>query len=486
MSEAFASRSRGDSLRQVAKAFRRGWLAVLVGLLLGGGSAFIYSESQTPEYAATATLYVTSGTDDNTSTAYQGSLASQQRVTSYSKLVDSDAVLREALETAGLRISLPEAKSAMSSSTSLDTVLLNITATTPSQFESSALANAVSSAMTAYVARLETPSGGGQPLAKLTLVTPASTSGDRVAPLTARNTVVGLVLGAAIAALAVIAYARFSSRVRDEADIADASDIPVVASVPSDNLLKARGLIDFGQGASAAAEAFRKLRTNLTFTNVDNPPRAIVVTSAIAVEGKTTTAMNLAAALVEAGSRVVLVDADLRRPQVNSRSGLIGDIGLTNFLRGDGSLNDLVQPTQLEGLWVLASGPKPPNPAELLASKRAEQAIEELKVSFDYVIVDSPPVLPVTDAVVLSQWADGVLLVARSGSSKIGDLADAFEQISGSQTPVMGFVLTEAPAAKARYGYYAINSKQKRSLFGRSSEPKAMEEVLEPKTPSKH
>lgn len=486
MSDAPRPAAVEDSVRSAISVFRRGWLSVVAAAVLAGVAALAFSLAQTPLYASTATLYVTSGADNNSSTAYQGSLASQQRVTSYAKLVTSDAVVQEALSASNLTISVDEAKSDLSAASAADTVLLSVTATNSSRDVATRLANAVSSAMTTYVARLETPSGGGRPLAKLTVVSPASSSASPVSPRVGRNVGLGVLVGLILGIALVAVRARFNNRVRDELDLAVFSEAPTLASVPTDNLLKRRGLIDFGEGSSAAAEAFRKLRTNLTFTNVDNPPRAIVVTSAIAVEGKTTTAMNLAAALVEAGGRVVLVDADLRRPQVNTRSGLVGDIGLTNFLRGDGSLNDFVQPTQVEGLWILASGPTPPNPAELLASKRAEQAIQELKSSFDHVIIDSPPVLPVTDAVVLSQWADGVLVVARSGSSKIGDLADAVEQISTGQTPVIGLVLTEAPAAKARYGYYAINSKQKRSLFGRNIEPKAMEQVLEPQTTSKH
>ncbi|MCP2194530.1 polysaccharide biosynthesis tyrosine autokinase [Williamsia deligens] len=465
---------------------RKRWLVVIGGAVVLAAVALGYSLAQTPEYEAAATLYVTSGTDDNSSSAYQGSLASQQRVTSYAKLVDSDAIVTQALQSGGLSLSLDDAKAALKATSTNETVLLSITATLTNRGEAVSLVNAVSRSMTSYVTQLETPSGGGRPLAKLTLVSPARASSTPVSPKTTRNVLLGAVAGLILSALVVLALSRFNTRTRSEADLARVSSTPVLASVPADELLKRRGLIDFREGATAAAEAFRKLRTNLTFTSVDNPPKTIVVTSAVAVEGKTTTAMNLAAALVEAGKRVVLVDADLRRPQVDTRTGLLGEVGFTNFLRGDGVLNDLVQPTQVDGLWILASGPKPPNPAELLGARRASDALTELAASFDYVIVDSPPVLPVTDAVVLAQWADGVVLVARAGSTKIPDLKDAYEQIVNGQTPVIGFVLTEAPTDKSRYGYYAVKPKRSRSLFGRSREPKAIENVLEPKRSPKH
>ncbi|MCX6469609.1 MAG: polysaccharide biosynthesis tyrosine autokinase [Corynebacteriales bacterium] len=476
----------GDGVREVITALRRGWLAVVALAVVVGAIALGYSVLQTPEYQATATLYVTSGTEDTSSSAYQGSLASQQRVASYTKLVTSEAVVRQALESANLRISSDEAKADLSAAATAETVLLTISATNSNKAVAENLANAVATAMTSYVSRLETPSGGGQPLAKLTLVSPASAGDNPVTPKTTRNVALGVVVGLLLGVLGVLIRARYSNKVREEADIARISESPVVGSIPTDETLTQKGLIDFRDGATAAAESFRKLRTNLTFTNVDNPPRIVLVTSAVAVEGKTTTAMNLAASLVEAGRRVVLVDADLRRPQINARSGVIGDVGFTNWLRGDGELEDLVQPSNVDGLWILASGPHPPNPAELLGSKKASTALSELASSFEYVIVDSPPVLPVTDAVVLSQWVDGVLLVARANSTKLGDLSDAHEQITGSQTPVIGFVLTDAAAAKGRYGYYAISQTGKKSWFGRSAEPKAIEQVLEPKRKPKH
>ncbi|MGU3293321.1 polysaccharide biosynthesis tyrosine autokinase [Williamsia sp. M5A3_1d] len=486
MTDSRSFTTEGESIRDVIGALRRGWLPIVACAVVVGLLALGYCLLQTPIYRATATLYVTSGTDDNSQTAYQGSLASQQRVTSYTKLVNSDAVVRQALQTAKLGISVEDAKSDVSGTATTETVLLNISAVNKDRGEAEKLANAISTAMTSYVSRLETPSGGGQPLAKLTLVTPADASDSPVTPKTTRNVGLGVVVGLLLGVLGVLARARFSNKIRDESDIAGVSDTPVLGSIPTDELLKKRGLIDFKGGATPSAEAFRKIRTNLAFANVDSPPKIILVTSPIAVEGKTTTAMNLAAALVEAGNRVVLVDADLRRPQVDTRSGLLGDIGLTNALRGDGDLSDLVQPSAVDGLWVLASGPRPPNPAELLASKRAGVTLSELGSSFDYVIVDSAPVLPVTDAAVLAQWVDGILLVARSGSTKFGDLSDAYDQLTNSGTPIIGFVLTEAPTSKGRYGYYAVNPTQKKSLFGRNREPKAIEQVLEPRRKPKH
>lgn len=448
--------SRNSPMRSAVSVLKRGWLVILLVTVICGAAGLLVSALQEPTYRSTASLYVTSGSENNAQSAYQGSLASQQRVTSYTKLVDSDAVVGNALKAADLGMSMSDAKVALSASTTPETVLLNVAAEGPDRVQVAGLANAVADSMTEYVSRLETPSGSDTPLAKLTIVTPASVSSDPVAPQTERNVALGFVVGL-IAGLAVVfCRDRYNNKVRDEGELASIARAPVLAAVPSDDLLKQQGLIDFGSGATLAAEAYRKLRTNLSFTSVDNPSRRIVVTSALAAEGKTTTAMNLAAALAESGKRVVLVDADLRRPQVYHRAGGMGDIGLTNYLKGDGSMADLLQPSEISGLQILASGPQPPNPAELLGSKKAGQGIENLSAMFDYVIIDSPPLLPVTDAAVLARWADGVVLVARANQSRIPDIAASIEQLEAVQARLIGVVLTDVPTRGGayKYGYY--------------------------------
>ncbi|PZU03379.1 MAG: protein tyrosine kinase [Gordonia sp. (in: high G+C Gram-positive bacteria)] len=445
-----------DALRHAVGVIKRGWLVVLLITVICGAAGLIYSLLQDPVYRSTATLYVTSGTEESVQSAYQGSLASQQRVISYTKLVDSDAVLSAALGGSDLQIGVSEAKSALSASTTPDTVLLNISAESHNKDEAAGLANAVAESLTTYVRQLETPSGGGSPLAKLTVVTPASPHSSPVAPET-MQIVSGSILGGLVIGLIVVFLRdRFNNRIRDDEEMASVTSAPVLATIPSDDLLKKQGLIQFSSGATLAAESYRKLRTNLSFASVDTPLRTLVVTSAMAAEGKTTTAMNLAAALAETGKRVVLVDADLRRPQVYHRAGGMGDIGLTNYLKGDGSMADLLQQSDVDGLQILGSGPQPPNPAELLGSKKAGQGIQNLSTLFDYVIIDSPPLLPVTDAAVLAQWADGVVLVARANQSRIPDVTASIDQLEAVQAKLVGVVLTDVPTRGGayKYGYY--------------------------------
>ncbi|WP_299576153.1 polysaccharide biosynthesis tyrosine autokinase [uncultured Williamsia sp.] len=465
-----------DAVRSVVRALRSGWIVIVLIAVIFGGVALGVSAAQPAKYRATAIMYVTSGGGDAGQNAYQGPQASQQRVQSYTRLVTTDAVVGQALQTSGVPLSLDEARKAVSATASVDTVLLNIAVVEHSRSIAERLAGGIATAMTTSVARLETPSGGGQPLAKLTLVTPATSESTPVSPKPVRNVALAVLAGLVVGAVGVVIRAQTSNKVRSSADLARVTDTPVLGVIPRDDLLRRRGVIDFGEGAAPAAEAFRKLRTNLSFARVDDPPRVILVTSPSEGEGKTTVVMNLAAAIVESGRRVVIVDADLRRPQVDQRSGSVGSVGLTNWLRGDGDPHDLVQPSQVEDLWILSAGTRAPNPAELLGSTRMREVVDDLSKTFDVVIIDSPPVLPVTDAVVLSAWVDGTVIVARSGATRFVDLRDTSTQLSAAGGRLFGAVLIGTASGPSAYTYGP--QKAQRSRFRRRDRGRNVTEVL--------
>ncbi|WP_249356552.1 polysaccharide biosynthesis tyrosine autokinase [Gordonia sp. ALPHA1B1] len=422
--------------------------------LIGAVIAVSYVLTQHPVYQATASLYVTSGPESASQNAYQGSLASQQRVSSYVKLVESDAVVSRAIADGGIELGVSEAKQSLSASASRDTVLLTIFADTKEPATSIALANAAADSLTAYVSVLETPSGGGAPLAKATVVTPA-TDASRISPRILWSVGAGFALGLLAGLAGVVLRRRYDNKVRSKADLERLSEsVPVLATVPRDTALKGRPLAGFGAGAGAPAEAFRFLRTNLAYCRVDTPLKRILVTSANESEGKTTTAINLAGSLAEAGNRVLLIDADLRRPSLASRFGLSEAIGLTSALSDKNTdPMEFLQPVSGSDLVVMTSGPMPPNPSELLASDRAKHVMGLLADSFDYVIVDSPPVLPVTDAMVAGQWIDGVLFVVCANATKVPTVVAGVDRLALAQVNVVGFVLNQDVASVSEYGY---------------------------------
>jgi len=203
---------------------------------------------------------------------------------------------------------------------------------------------------------------------------------------------------------------------------------------------------------SAAAEAYRTLRTNVQLSSIDNPIRALLVTSASADEGKSTTLANLAVSFAQAGQRVVLVDSDLRRPSLHTIFGVANERGLTTMLLEDDAEAPLVD-TAVPSLRLLPSGPVPPNPSELLGSRRIEQGIERLRSQSDLLLFDAPPALAVSDAAVLSRKVDAVLLVVSAGKTKRDHASRARQQLERAGARLLGVVLTNATVEEAVYSY---------------------------------
>lgn len=215
-----------------------------------------------------------------------------------------------------------------------------------------------------------------------------------------------------------------------------------------------------------ASEAFRVLRTNLQFMGLDKPVKTILITSATPGEGKTTTAINLAIAFAQTGAKVLLVDADLRRPTVAKVLGLENWKGLTSALLTQDEPEEFLAQTQINGLSVLTSGPLPPNPAELVGSGRMERLLQHLAEQFDVVIVDTPPVLAVTDACVLAPKVDGVLMVVRSGKVEREKAVRAKEALTAVKANLLGAVLGDVDS-KHGEGYYYYYSSDERGAGGR-------------------
>jgi capsular exopolysaccharide synthesis family protein len=246
--------------------------------------------------------------------------------------------------------------------------------------------------------------------------------------------------------------------VRDEADVKRITDAAVLGGIVFDPEAGRRPLIVQADPQGARAEAFRQLRTNLQFVDVANHPRSIVLTSSIPGEGKSTTTANLAITLAAAGARIALIEADLRRPKVSEYMGLEGGVGLTTVLIGQAVLEDVLQPWGDGRLHVLPSGQVPPNPSELLGSQAMDDLLRKLEADFDMVLIDAPPLLPVTDAAVLSRLAGGAVVLIGSGRTNRDQLARSFDNLRAVDARVLGVILnllpSRGPGGYAYYGAY--------------------------------
>jgi capsular exopolysaccharide synthesis family protein len=205
---------------------------------------------------------------------------------------------------------------------------------------------------------------------------------------------------------------------------------------------------------SPISEQFRTVRTNIQFSAIDEEVRAIMVTSAGPGEGKSTTASNLAVTFAQLGKKVLLVDADLRKPTVHHTFGVDNLFGFTSVLTKQRELGKTVQATEEQDLYILTSGPIPPNPAELLSSKSTQQFIEEVKSEFEYIIFDTPPLMAVADAQILANQVDGSVLVVFSEKTEIEQAKKAKELLANAQSKLLGAVLNHKEVSKGDYYYY--------------------------------
>jgi capsular exopolysaccharide synthesis family protein len=263
----------------------------------------------------------------------------------------------------------------------------------------------------------------------------------------------GLVLGIGLAFF----FEYLDDTVKTPDDLSRYAAIPFLGPVPVISMEEGGGKVGAGLFAlprSAAAEAYRSLRTSLLFSSSGSPPASILVTSPLPLEGKTTTAVNLAHALAQSDKKVILVDCDMRKPGLHRELGLENERGLSNFIVGTSRLEEVIQNTDQPNFQVIPCGPIPPNPSELLGSDKLIELLRELSAAYDHVILDSPPVTVVTDPVVLSKAVDGVVLVIKASVTSKEALKSAKKQLADVGSKILGGVLNQLDERKGKYYYH--------------------------------
>ena len=301
-------------------------------------------------------------------------------------------------------------------------------------------------------------------------VTPAQTPVSPSSPKPVQNSLLGLAAGLALGLAAAFGRDSLDDRVVSKEATERASGVPVLSMVPlvaSWRRQQTPLVVTLTEPTSPPAESYRSLRTSLQFTRQERQLRTLIVTSPAASEGKTSTLANLGVVFAHAGERVVLVSCDLRRPRLGQFFGVNEETGLTSVLLGEKTLDEVLRTAPgLDRLSVLPAGAIPHNPAELLGSARAREILTALEASFDLVLIDTPPVLPVTDAVVLARHADATLMVAAAGQTRRADLQRAAEKLEQVNARVLGCVLNEV-TKETSYGYgYGYGYESKPYLAG--------------------
>ncbi len=437
------------------RLIRRHWWIVLITVMVALGTAALITVRAPARYQASVTFFVTTPSQGVTD-AYQGGLFLQQRVKSYADLLTSDRLAQSVVAESRLGLTADQVRGRISTSTEAGTVLLRATFTDTDQARALKTTETLTAKFVELVQKVETLPDGRSPLVKIEVVSGPRVTATPVSPQPVRNLAVGgllgLLLGAGLAVLRGVA----DVRLRDAAALQRVTGGPLLGEIPFEAGAKSSPLIVGEAANSARAEAIRKLRTNLRFVDVHEPARVIAVTSALQGEGKTTTACNIAIALAEAGWRVLLIDADLRRPRAADYLGIDGAVGLTDVLLGDVQVGDVVQRWGDKSLLVLPSGATPPNPSELLGSKAMADLLVALRESADIVVIDTAPLLAVTDGVVVAVQADGALLISQQGRTSRSQVAAAARALNSVSVRLLGCVLNMAKLPKAdAYQYEA-------------------------------
>ncbi|MBG6214632.1 MAG: polysaccharide biosynthesis tyrosine autokinase [Cryobacterium sp.] len=445
-------------LRDYIRILRKGWLHIVALTLVAVAAASVFSIMQTPAFSAISKVFVSTQSSGTTSDLVQGNSFTVARVKTYSGLATTPLVLLPVIESLKLDTTPADLAEAISVSAPLDTSIIDITVTDADPVRAADIANAVSQSLTESVQEIEQPddANAAAPV-KLTRVQVASVPIEPVSPNVPLNIALGALVGLALGVGLAVLGETFDTRIRSQRDVEQVTDMPVIGGIVFDPKATDRPLIVHADPRSPRAESFRTLRTNLQYLDPGRPDRSFVVTSSIGSEGKSTTSANLAIALADSGARVLLVDADLRRPKVAEYMNIEGGVGLTDVLIGRADLSDVIQPWGRGQLFVLPAGHIPPNPSELLGSVGMATLIEEFNRTFDVVIFDSPPLLPVTDAAILAKSVGGAILIVAAGRTQKNQLKGAIAALHSVGAPISGLVLTmlhtKGPDAYG-YGHY--------------------------------
>lgn len=425
----------------------------VLGVVAAGG----YLLTRSVTYTATAAVFISTGAASDVSDLSQGGTYAQQVVKSYADVASSPFVLDPVIKELGLGVSGSALSSKVSATVPAGEVIVELAVEDKSPTTAADIANGIARELSGAVTQLSPTASGNDASVRVTQIRVAQPPEAPSSPNYSAGVLLGGAIGLMFGILGAYARSRLDSRIRSIDEISEVSTLPLLGRVPFDLRAGEVPIVMRDRPGSVSAESYRTLRANMQFLGTAGSPKSVVVTSSLPGEGKSTTACNLAVTLAEGGAKVALVDADLRRPTVSAFLGLDGSLGLTDVLIGRTEVEAAFQMWGESGMVVLPAGELPPNPAELLQSEAMASLIVSLEGLFDFVIIDSPPLLAVSDAAILARRSSGAVLVCSLQGLRRPQLSSAISALDQLDASVFGLVATKVRRAEQGSSAYAYD-----------------------------
>lgn len=446
-----------DLRSYVRLLLKRKWW-VISGLVVTLALGVLITVGTTPTYQAQASLFV-GLRQISTAQLQLGAFVtniSDDLVRSYAQIIDSRSIAQRAISESGLEQTPGQIVRGLEAIPVVDTQVIRITYNGNDPAAAGRVANAVAKAFESEIDQLDAaPQPNAQPAIQVSIIDPAVAPSRPISPNPVRNLALALVLGLLAGGGLAFLVDNLDHSVKSREEL-ERLGLPALGAIPSLDTEGAEIHLE-RDTQGMGGEAFRKLRTSIGFLGVERPIKTILITSSVAQEGKTTVSLNLASAYALGGFRTILVEADLRRPSLHRVFGMFGTRGLTTAIIGSVPLDEAILHTETRNLSVLLAGAIPPNPVELLGSEQLLDVLTRLKMMFDVVIIDSPPLAPVADPAALAGRCDGVVMVTRAGKTDRRRLTEAAQIVEHAGGRLLGVALNfMSPGESAYdYGYYS-------------------------------
>lgn len=470
---------------EYVSALRKRWLAIALISLIGAGAGFGLAKTTVPGFRSSTTTFVSLARGETVSELVQGTMYTQNLVESFAQLATMPTVLDPVIDELDLDMTARTLGRTVTATAPLNTMFVEISATSPNPQLAAAIADSVTANLARTVESIAPSGPENTPSVTMTVVADAVVPTVPYTPNTKLNVALGGVGGLAVGVAFALILTVLDTRVRGIKDVPSHQDRVLLGVVPRERSRRDQVTI-LGEPHGAGAESFRRIQTNLQFIGAASQLRTLVVSSSVAGEGKSTVALNVALALAEKGGRVLLVDADLRRPTIAAVTGLEPSVGLTTVLVGSASLDDVTQSWGESGLDIVVAGDIPPNPAQLIDSAGMQALLDEAAGRYDHVVLDAPPILPVADGVVLARRTDGVVIVVGSGRVRRTQVSTALNALDTVGARCLGLVVNFADPSHADTprGYVASEPSAPERLAAAARRQRARRSVPTPEDPA--